>query len=474
MRISTIASRDVGEKVRLDAKFHLSKQNPFLQQLRAANLPSKRVDETVPRASVWTGNIFTRVYAEHAEHGRPLLVPYDVFRYIPWSDKILSETQVSQFEKLKVKRGTLLIVCSGRNLGPVTIADLYCERFVMSHDMVRIEGDYSDEFFYLAAFLSTPYGQATIRTDMNGSVIDHTDANQVAAIRYPLIEESSRTKVAALFREAFETRERARLQLEQTRIQHASHFGISDLGHRYGAIPARRRFSVNRRSLVDRIDAEANSPAYDELRERIRACGGRPLFEIADVRKPASRYKTNYVEDAAYGIPMLNGRQIAQYRPIAARLMSLAGFKKPEQFQLQAGTTVLTADGRAEENLADCAFITEERAGWGASGHVHRVVPKEGINAGLIYLGCSSPPVQAQLKSLATGSVVDALSEDDLAATAIPYEESDEAFQIGDAAAEAWRMFSIAVQLEDQAMGSKRCFQPTALQGMRSPTLFAG
>jgi hypothetical protein len=149
---------------------------------------------------------------------------------------------------------------------------------------------------------------------------------------------------------------------------------------------------------------------------------------------------------------MLNGRQIAQYRPIAARLMSLTGFKKPEQFRLQAGTTVLTADGRAEENLADCAFITEERVGWGASGHVHRVVPKNGINAGLIYLGCSSSSVQAQLKSLATGSVVDALSEDDLAATAIPYEDSDEAFQIGDLAVEAWEMFSKAVRLEDQAM----------------------
>lgn len=451
MKISTVTANEIGTKIRLDAKFHLSKQNPILLRLQKSNFPYRKVDQTVPRSAVWTGNIFTRVYAESTEHGQPLLVPYDMFRFMPWSDKILSKTQVVQFDKLRIKRGTLMIVCSGRNLGPVTIADSYCERFVMSHDMVRIEGDYSDNFFYMAAFLSTPYGQATIRTDMNGSVIDHTDANQVAAIQYPLIDEAEQKAAAELFRNAFETRERARLLLESTQIKHAEHFGLSDLMHRYGAIPAKRRFSVNCSRLVDRLDAEANFPAYDKLRKRIIQCGGRPLFEIADVRKPASRYKTNYVDDIAHGIPMLNGRQISQYRPIAVRLMSLIGFKNPEQFQLQAGTTVLTSDGRAEENLADCAYITEERHGWGASGHVHRIIPKEGINPGLVYLGCSSPPVQALLKSLATGSVVDALSEGDLAATVIPYEETKFAFQIGNDAIAAWELFSKAAKFEDQA-----------------------
>lgn len=452
MRISTVRVSEVGAPLRLDAKFHLSKQNPLLQQIRNAGFPAKRVGDLFPRSSIWTGNIFTRVYAENEDHGLPLLVPYDVFRYVPWSDKILSESQVPQFSRLRLKRGVMLIVCSGRNLGPVTIADRYCERFVMSHDMVRIEGDYSDEFFYLAAFLSTPHGQATIRTDMNGSVIDHTDANQIAAISYPLIAESARARVASLFRLGFETREEARLLLERAQNLHAGHFGLSDLGHRYGALPARRRFTVNRSSLEDRLDAEANAPAYHHLRRRVLDAGGSPLRDVADVKKPASRYKTNYVEDPKYGIPMLNGRQISQFRPIAARLMSLNGFKNPEQFQLSAGTTLLTADGRAEENLADCAYVTHERAGWGASGHVHRVIPHAKSNPGLVYLGCASPVVQAILKSLATGSVVDALSEDDVAGTPIPYDDSAEAFRIGDMATKAWELFSLALQYEDSAM----------------------
>jgi hypothetical protein len=49
---------------------------------------------------VWSGNIFARVYAESTEHGKPLLVPYDIFRYMPWSNKVLSRTQVTQFDRL--------------------------------------------------------------------------------------------------------------------------------------------------------------------------------------------------------------------------------------------------------------------------------------------------------------------------------------------------------------------------------------
>lgn len=147
----------------------------------------RTIGETFGRKQVWSGNIFARVYAASAEHGKPLLVPYDLFRYVPWSDKILSRSQVSQFTRLEIKRGWLFIVCSGRNLGPVTISDAFCERFTMSHDMVRIAVEPCEDLFYVSAFLSTAHGQATIRTDMNGSVIDHTNENQIAALQYPIV-----------------------------------------------------------------------------------------------------------------------------------------------------------------------------------------------------------------------------------------------------------------------------------------------
>ena len=157
MRISSITARDVVGTLRFDSKFHLSRKNPLLVRLRSGRWPMRSIGDTFRIKHVWSGNIFARVYAPSAEHGKPLLVPYDMFRYVPWSDKILSRSQVSQFARLEIKRGWLFIVCSGRNLGPCTISDAFCERFTMSHDMVRIAVEPCEDLFYVAAFLSTVF-----------------------------------------------------------------------------------------------------------------------------------------------------------------------------------------------------------------------------------------------------------------------------------------------------------------------------
>jgi hypothetical protein len=147
----------------------------------------------------------------------------------------------------------------------------------------------------------------------------------------------------------------------------------------------------------------------------------------------------------------MSGRQVAQYRPINLRYISPLSFGNPAEYRLQAGWLLMTADGRAEERLADCALVTEERADWGASGHVHRIQPRESVHPGLLYLACSLDAVQAQAKALATGSVVDALSEDDLREVAVPYPEGDEANALGEAVVEAWRQMDTATALEDEA-----------------------
>ena len=320
----------------------------------------------------------------------------------------------------------------------------------MSHDMVRISTALSDDLFYAAAFLSTAHGQARVRTDMNGSVIDHTDHRAVAAITYPVVGAELRQRTSELFRRAFELREQARLLIDGLRPRFLALFGLDDALEIPNSAMA-RRFGVTRQGLRNRIDSEPHAPIYKFWRNAILSRNGCQLGSLADVFRPTARYKTNYVEDAKYGIPMMSGRQIAQYRPIAMRLMNLAGFRRPEVFQLEAGMTLLTADGRVEENLADCVMVGSDRAGWAASGHVHRVRPKPGISPGLIYLACSCAPVQAQLKALATGSVVDGLSELDVASVVVPYSNDSAAIELGLLAEKAWSLFAEATECEWKA-----------------------
>jgi hypothetical protein len=231
-----------------------------------------------------------------------------------------------------------------------------------------------------------------------------------------------------------------------------NHFGLNAVT--FSVADTTRRFSISSKDIRDRFDAEPFSPCYRAWRTRIRAAGGGTLSEIAQVHKPYGRYKTNYVTDSRYGIKMMNGRQISQYRPIALQLMSPAALAKPKSFELSAGTTLLTADGRAEENLADCALVGKDREGWAASGHVHRVRPLSGVHPGLIYLACSCRPVQALLKAQATGSVVDALSEVDVSCIPVPYDDGAAARKIGDKASLAWNLFCESAIAEGEAVAA--------------------
>lgn len=82
---------------------------------------------------------------------------------------------------------------------------------------------------------------------------------------------------------------------------------------------------------------------------------------------------------------------------------------------------------------------------------MHRVVPRDGVDPGLVYLACSCGPVQLQLKALATGSVVDGLSEADVGSVIVPYDTSEKTRELGREACSAWKLFSQANHLEDAA-----------------------
>lgn len=452
MKLSSITVSEVSGSLRFDAKFHLSQHTPLLRQLNAGKWRTTTAEETFGRDAIWMPGRFSRVWASSAEHGKPLLVPYDAFRYLPWSTSYLSRVQVPEYQSAEVHRGTILVVRSGRNCGPVTMVDKFLESFVMSDDMLRVTGNVlSDDAFYFYAFLATPTGQELVRRDRNGSVIDHIGPDQLAALRYPLVDDKLRKRVSTLFREAFELREKGRLDLDRLRSSFLTYFKLDQVESSFSASEKTRRFTILRSSLGTRIDVEPHAPRYAAWRDALSRSGGVSLDSVASVTKPPSRYRTNYVDEAEFGVPMLNGRQIAQYRAIGLRHMSVSAFRKIDDFRLQAGTTLLTADGRAEENLADCALLTQERVGWAASGHVHRVIPRPNVHPGAVYLACSCGPVQQQLKALATGSVVDALSEGDVASVIVPYSDSKEALALANGAVKAWELLARANGLEDEA-----------------------
>ena len=435
-----VTSTKTGELLnssRLDARYHTAPAVMIRNAL--AGLTDVELRTLGDYAKVRAPARFKRTYAADGEDFVSYLRPYDVFDYLPFEADKLSRARTENLDDYLIKAGELLQSCSGRNLGPLTIADAHLAKFALSHDMVRVSIDDNADRFYTLAFLRTPTGQHLLRGDLSGSVIDHITVDQVAAISVPFVR-SRQHEVSDLMRHATELRERARIQLDQV---------IRDFADALPKPAVRERRSagweVSAAALKGRLDAAFHDPAVADIRTTLQDTGGVRASEVADSFIPG-RYRRYYVE-AEHGRPIVSGRQLLQSLPINLRHIAARSFDY-SVYELAEGMIAFGAEGRAEERIAQPALIASDRAGWLANNHVMRVQPKPGINPGWLYLAFAAPQVQMQVKACSAGSVVDAVNPSDLGEVILPPLDNTR----GDVATKCWDDFAEATKAESLAI----------------------
>ena len=400
-------------------------------------------------AEVFLPNRFKRVYSSSARGGAPYLRPYDLLEFLPEPADFLSKTR-NNIRAYSVEKGTILLTCSGRNLGPAVYVDNYLAGFVISHDMVRVRISDERMRLYVLAFLSSQNGQALLRLDKTGSVIDHIDDSQVAEQQIPILEEIV-DEVVGLMKDATHRREQARLSIIESQARFNEQLGeLPELGSSNG-------WTIQAEELGGRIDAANHHPIARAARSSSLELGGVTVREIADVVKPAGRYKTIYVEPE-WGCPILSGRQVHQVCPVGLKFIARRALTDPERYQLSVHSIAYQADGRAEEKLGVPVMVTRDRHGWMASGHVGRVVARPGIDPGWLYLALGSSHARVQIKSKASGSVVDGTYQDDMEGILLPPPSlHPEITELWDSFAEASEKERRAASLIDAAFTSVDC-----------------
>ncbi len=134
MIATTVRARSVSAYGRLDAHYFTSPGVAAAEHLAVREAAGSRTTHVGAVARVWDPPRFARAYAAPAEPGLPYLRPYGVFEYLPVGDDRLSLARNDDLENLRPPPGALLQTCSGRNLGPVTIADDTLSSYALSHD----------------------------------------------------------------------------------------------------------------------------------------------------------------------------------------------------------------------------------------------------------------------------------------------------------------------------------------------------
>lgn len=453
MKTSTVTAEALRVAGRLDCRYFLSP--PDLVAPTAQ--PGREVAGRIERLG-GPGGIADRIYrparasralAAEDEPSLPYLRPYDVFNYYPEAANYVSKGRIENLEDSRLRAGQILQTCSGRNLGPAVLVDEYLAQFVMSNDMIRIEIADEQLRHYALAYINSQAGRARLRREKTGSVIDHLSEQQVAARQIVLFDPPTVLQVSEMVGRAVRLREVARLTLQKVVAAYESRLPAL---HR--ASPLKEGWTIGARAFEGRVDAAFYDPLVQGVRRQLASMGGQQVVEVAHVLKPAGRYKTCYV-GREHGRPLLSGTQLLQTSPINLQFTSPRIFKRVADYELGYGWIAYQADGRAEEQLGTPIFVTKDRAGWFASGHVGRVIAKPGVDAGWLFLALRTRHAQIQLKARASGSVVDSTFPDDMEAVILPPPldmDGGSVVQLWDDFCEAQALTEKASAMIDEAM----------------------
>lgn len=451
-RVATISQADLIAGARLDAAYY---QDEFvITSLRVTH----SVLDTTPLAGddglaeAWIPSRTSLVLTTSAEHGTPYLRAHDALERVPPFERYAALSQMKDGGKLTLEPAWIVLTCSGRNFGPCAWVGKRLAQAAMT-DIMRLRPRSENDGLYALAFLNTPTGKTLIRRDPAGSVINHLAPADLEAIPVPLIPDAAREQVIDDMRQAVGLCDSASEELLAVQDELRELLGLGEpQSTTWSTGESRPRVSTRQADeLGSRIDAEFFSSRHAEAVERIAAGSHDRLDQVAEL-VILGRYKRYYTEPP-HGTPILSGGQLHQFQPVALKNISDRSFKDPEAYRLKRGWSVIACDGRSEGDLGRPGYVSSLWDGWMASNHLMRVVPKGGIHAGYLHAALMVQETQVQLKSVATGSVVDALDDTTAASVLIPRGGAAEE-GLGERVDAAYEQWADAHRLIEKAAGA--------------------
>lgn len=179
-------SKQVG--IRLDAEHY----DPIVmendKELRAFGV---ELDLLSDLADVHLPSMFTRIWAKDSAHGVPYLNATDLMSYfalgVPAQERFLSYASNVKMEPLIVRKGMILVTCSG-TIGRVFDVPDALDGWAGTHDIVRITPHDPEMKGFIRAYLSSKFAQIQILSHTHGGQIDHVTGDQVASCLIPRLD----------------------------------------------------------------------------------------------------------------------------------------------------------------------------------------------------------------------------------------------------------------------------------------------
>lgn len=216
-RCFTMSSNELNN--RFDVSYHLPEIKEILsliskQAAEVTTLGNPRISKEIILAGV-----FKRTYV-NKDSGTPFLGGRDITQLAPKVEKYLSYSvhKVRIHKELEVFENYILISDRG-TIGKVQIVPKHWNGWAVSQNIIKLIPISLSIAGYIYIYLQTSLGQALIKRETYGSVVDMIDDNNVASIPIPLLKDNSmQSRINNLVLQANELRYQSYLK-EQEALQ---------------------------------------------------------------------------------------------------------------------------------------------------------------------------------------------------------------------------------------------------------------
>lgn len=356
---------------------------------------------------------------------------------------------------LHVKKGTVLISRSG-TIGNMSFVNETLEKFLISEHAMRLECNSYPGYVY--AYLKTKTGQALIRSNIYGSVIQQIEPEHLATIPIPDAPKEMKSKVDNLIVQSYTLRdesnalidEATQLLIDELRLPAIEDFNV---GYFKKDAPV-ETFNVKLSDMEYRLDASYHVPIVEAITKHLTKHAEK-VTTVADKRISKSiilpgRFKRVYVEEGQ-GRVFIGGKQLFELDPSNKKYLSLSqhGDRIEKQLELHENMTLITCSG----TIGKVALVGKHWKNWTANQHIIRVVPADDRIAGYLNIFLASDYGYHLITRHTYGAVIDEIDNTHVSRIPIPLLKShDVQLQINALALEANEKRYEAYKLEQKAL----------------------
>lgn len=403
-------------------------------------------------ASAYTCGRFKRIWVEKS--ALPIYQPSSILDLYPQPDGYLSPKTNTDIEKLRVRKGQVLVTCSGTIGKTSFVSDTLADK-IFSHDLLRITCNDETDAGYLYAFTKSDVGNLILTTNQYGAVISHIEASHLDDVEIPYPSSPIRAEIGEKIQESFALRDESNVLIDEAKEILYMDLHLEDFISFKQKIISKdvNAFSVKLSNLLGRLDGSFHDAIVSGIIEKLKeeAEVVRPLGDSSittGVYLP-QRFKRVYV-NRGHGTKMFGIKQITSLDPFTEKYLALGCITKKcrDELLLEPGTILISRSG----TIGNMCIVPPHWEGWIASEDLIRVKVKKELE-GYVYCFLTSEYGQALMKRYAFGAVQDHIDCDQVSDFPIPLLKNSESMRKINALVEkANDKRNVAYQKEQEAM----------------------